>query len=425
MGIGSGRAGPGGGSGGVERRATSPSASCRRRRRGQPGAAAPRRWSALPAPAQAPARAQRPRRATGRHPHVREHRTVVHAQPPPGRRPGRPHRRRGRRPGAARRPRPRRCGPPPWAPWPGSAGRPGRRGRRPGRPDTRVRRRACRGGRRAARRGPGRVLADPDATVVEVAAWALGERAGAAGDGGRPAGTHRRRPRRPPVPGGGGGRPGRHRRRAGLAAILAATRDRPAVRRRAVMALAPFEGPEVDAALAAALDDRDWQVRQAAEDLASLTAEPLSGMCRGCDASAVAGRSWTSSALSAPMNRTLRDSKASRHLPAPRTTHSRGASTRCTGSSVSSARRWSRPRSMAPPPTRWMPWWMRSWASSGGAWPRHLITESTMARTCSSMASRISSGDRIAVLGRPVMRSGPGPRPSSRRRPARPSRWPA
>jgi len=36
---------------------------------------------------------------------------------------------------------------------------------------------------------------------------------------------------------------------AGLPAILAATRDKPAVRRRAVLALAPFDGPEVDAAL--------------------------------------------------------------------------------------------------------------------------------------------------------------------------------
>ncbi|MFN3214890.1 MAG: HEAT repeat domain-containing protein [Acidimicrobiales bacterium] len=52
-----------------------------------------------------------------------------------------------------------------------------------------------------------------------------------------------------------------------LPAILAATRDRATVRRRAVLALAPFDTPEVDAALAAALDDRDWQVRQAAEDL--------------------------------------------------------------------------------------------------------------------------------------------------------------
>jgi hypothetical protein len=34
-----------------------------------------------------------------------------------------------------------------------------------------------------------------------------------------------------------------------------------------VLALAPFSGPEVDAAIRDALDDRDWQVRQAAEDL--------------------------------------------------------------------------------------------------------------------------------------------------------------
>jgi HEAT repeat protein len=53
----------------------------------------------------------------------------------------------------------------------------------------------------------------------------------------------------------------------GLPAILAGTADKPAVRRRAVLALAPFEGPDVDAALERALTDRDWQVRQAAEDL--------------------------------------------------------------------------------------------------------------------------------------------------------------
>jgi HEAT repeat protein len=53
----------------------------------------------------------------------------------------------------------------------------------------------------------------------------------------------------------------------GLPAILAAQRDRPAVRRRAVIALAPFCGPAVDAALERAREDRDWQVRQAAEDL--------------------------------------------------------------------------------------------------------------------------------------------------------------
>jgi hypothetical protein len=53
-----------------------------------------------------------------------------------------------------------------------------------------------------------------------------------------------------------------------LAPVLAATRDRPAIRRRAVLALAAFEGPEVEAAIVRALTDTDWQVRQAAEDLA-------------------------------------------------------------------------------------------------------------------------------------------------------------
>jgi HEAT repeat protein len=53
----------------------------------------------------------------------------------------------------------------------------------------------------------------------------------------------------------------------GLPAILAAMQDIATVRRRAVLALSPFDGPEVDAALHAALDDRDRQVRQAAEDL--------------------------------------------------------------------------------------------------------------------------------------------------------------
>ena len=53
----------------------------------------------------------------------------------------------------------------------------------------------------------------------------------------------------------------------GVEAIVAATSDKPAVRRRAVLALAPFDGPTVDAAIERALTDRDWQVRQAAEDL--------------------------------------------------------------------------------------------------------------------------------------------------------------
>jgi HEAT repeat protein len=133
-----------------------------------------------------------------------------------------------------------------------------------------VRRRAC----EAIARRPGDeppsllgMLAGEDSELVEVAAWASGER-------------------QPPEPEvvevlaglvtshpdalvreaavaalGAIGDP------AGLAAVLAALEDKATVRRRAVLALAPFEGAEVDAALAKARDDRDWQVRQAAEDL--------------------------------------------------------------------------------------------------------------------------------------------------------------
>jgi HEAT repeat protein len=56
---------------------------------------------------------------------------------------------------------------------------------------------------------------------------------------------------------------------AGLSAVLGALEDKPAVRRRAAVALAAFEGPEVEAGLRRCLDDRDWQVRQVAEDLLS------------------------------------------------------------------------------------------------------------------------------------------------------------
>ena len=113
------------------------------------------------------------------------------------------------------------------------------------------------------------LLRDPDDTVVEHASWACGERAadvdivatlsalvvehdeplvreaavaalGAIGD------------------------------QAGLPAILHACADRATVRRRAVLALAPFDGPDVEQAIRAACADRDWQVRQSAEDLASI-----------------------------------------------------------------------------------------------------------------------------------------------------------
>lgn len=113
------------------------------------------------------------------------------------------------------------------------------------------------------------LLDDADVTVVEAAAWALGELGPDAVDRDAVASLtaaatdHRDALAREAAVAALGaiGDP------AGLPAVLAACTDKPAVRRRAVLALAPFSGPEVDAALAAAMDDRDWQVRQAAEDL--------------------------------------------------------------------------------------------------------------------------------------------------------------
>jgi HEAT repeat protein len=118
------------------------------------------------------------------------------------------------------------------------------------------------------------LLHDADPSVVEVAAWACGEQpdgvastvldalvrlAGAAADA---------LVREAAVAALGAIGDDR-----GLEAILAATTDRPAIRRRAVLALAPFVAPDhpraadVTAALEQAAGDRDWQVRQAAEDL--------------------------------------------------------------------------------------------------------------------------------------------------------------
>ena len=124
------------------------------------------------------------------------------------------------------------------------------------------------------------LLEDRRAGVVEAACFGLGELGGGAGEaeiaalavvsrdhadplcreaavaaiGAVAAAETASGPDRPPSP-------------TGRAAVLAAMADKPAVRRRAVLALIAFEGPEVDAALESALADRDWQVRQAAEDM--------------------------------------------------------------------------------------------------------------------------------------------------------------
>ncbi|MGB9112839.1 MAG: HEAT repeat domain-containing protein, partial [Acidimicrobiales bacterium] len=58
---------------------------------------------------------------------------------------------------------------------------------------------------------------------------------------------------------------------AGKAAVLAALSDAPAIRRRAVVALAAFDGADVESSLSAHLADHDWQTRQAAAEILGTT----------------------------------------------------------------------------------------------------------------------------------------------------------
>ena len=113
----------------------------------------------------------------------------------------------------------------------------------------------------------GSLLTDPDPRVVETAAWACGEHEAVSDEVLRMligiATEHDDALAREAAVAALGAI-GDER---GLPAILHGCRDKPAIRRRAVLALAPFDGPEVDAALATAREDRDWQVRQSAEDV--------------------------------------------------------------------------------------------------------------------------------------------------------------
>ena len=142
--------------------------------------------------------------------------------------------------------------------------------------------------------------------------------------------------------------------RGGLPAILRRHPDKPAVRRRAVLALAPFEGPEVDAALERAL------------------ARPgLAGP---------PGRRGPERALRvAPApDRVLHEQVLDRVellealAGAEHDAFERARRPGWTGRLVSCCSRSSSPRSMPPPPTRWIPWVIRSWASSGGDAPETL-----------------------------------------------------
>lgn len=148
-----------------------------------------------------------------------------------------------------------------------------------------VRRRACEIAGRAPRGelALGDVVAlltdavgDPEALVAEAAIWALGEVLGSA-DAlsaqeqrrlavnvlGTVAGDHEDPLCREAAVAALGaiGAP------ESLDAVIAALSDKPPIRRRATVALAAFDDARAESALETCLEDRDWQVRQAAEDL--------------------------------------------------------------------------------------------------------------------------------------------------------------
>lgn len=111
------------------------------------------------------------------------------------------------------------------------------------------------------------LLGDSDVFVAEMAAWAMGER-GSPVDGSVTAlveaTLHHGEVLVREAAAAALGAIGDPR---GLDAIIAACSDKPTVRRRAVLALAPFDDARIEPLLRKALEDRDWQVRQNAEDM--------------------------------------------------------------------------------------------------------------------------------------------------------------
>lgn len=111
------------------------------------------------------------------------------------------------------------------------------------------------------------LLDDRDSMVVETAAWALGERETASEpivDRLSQVARDHHDPLARESAVAALGAIGDDR---GLPAILDATHDKVAVRRRAIIALAAFDGAEVSAAYQRARKDRDRQVRDAVEEL--------------------------------------------------------------------------------------------------------------------------------------------------------------
>ena len=115
------------------------------------------------------------------------------------------------------------------------------------------------------------LLEDSDPSVVEMTAWSLGEREERSAVGPLSVlATVESGHRDPLCREAAVAALGAIGDEGGLPAVLSALDDKPAIRRRAAVALAAFEGPSVVAALQRCLDDRDWQVRQVAEDLLAM-----------------------------------------------------------------------------------------------------------------------------------------------------------
>ncbi len=131
-----------------------------------------------------------------------------------------------------------------------------------------VRRRACELARDHPAVDISRQLGDTDSSVVEMAAWAMGERVESSSVAALAALACARSGHPDPLCREAAvASLGAIGDTAGLPAVIDALDDKPAIRRRAAVALAAFDGPAAEAALRRCLEDRDWQVRQVAEDL--------------------------------------------------------------------------------------------------------------------------------------------------------------